>query len=177
MMYSLGPELFLFPAVQFQMQTHPWGGSSLSVTEHFQGGRFPDPSFSWPGLGSLWGLESSQPPSKKPHVDPSQSRRILSPLAGGLTPQRVLGGLTSGAHCTAGGQQPNNITQCYTVAKVNIPPVPSRATWGETHWLPTGKTMRLEPLQTVELQARPFTTTAICRRGRRDAHLPVFPEN
>lgn len=65
-MYSLGPELFLLPAVQFQMQTHPWGGSSLSVTEHFQGGRFPDPSFSWPGLGSLWGLESSQPPQKTP---------------------------------------------------------------------------------------------------------------
>lgn len=65
-------------------------------------------------------------PPKKTHVDPSQSLRILSPLAGGLTPQRVLGGLTSGAHCTAGGQQPNNITQCYTVAEVNIPPVPSR---------------------------------------------------
>lgn len=76
-------------------------------------------------MGVCGDWKAASPP-KKPHVDPSQSRRILSPLAGGLTPQRVLGGLTSRAHCTAGGQQPNNITQCYTVAEVNIPPVPSR---------------------------------------------------
>lgn len=175
-MYSLGPELFLFPAVQFKCRHIPGEGRHCQSQNIFREGGSQTPLSPGQALGVCGDWKAASPP-KKPHVDPSQSRRILSPLAGGLTPQCVLGGLTSGAHCTAGGQQPNNITQCYTVAKVNIPPVPSRATWGETHWLPTRKTMRLEPLQTVELQARPFTTTAICRRGRRDAHLPVFPEN
>lgn len=138
-MYSLGPELFLFPAVQFKCRHIPGEGRHCQSQNIFREGGSQTPLSPGQALGVCGDWKAASPP-KKPHVDPSQSRRILSPLAGGLTPQRVLGGLTSGAHCTAGGQQPNNITQCYTVAKVNIPPVPSRGTWGETHWLPTGKT-------------------------------------
>lgn len=151
-----------------------------SVTEHFQGGRFPDPSFSWPGLGSLWGLESSRPP-QNPNVHPAQSRSFPSPLAPSPHSSACPRGAShQGPTAQLGGSSPITLH----IAKVSIPPVTGRATWGETHWLQKPKDNAIRALPTgkpldhhshVQNRGAPASPCSLRSKRHRSCQSPAVP--